>query len=155
MLGPRKDVFAALAGDAMHFFPPDLGQGVNSGLEDVYALGRAVDRYDEATLMRDQTGECLTDTVGADTVGAFAQALREYESERTAEAGAIAKIMTYGYPYQYNQAPLKGRLYVLNFALRLGLNKLLAAVPWLNKAFNPPAFFMVQQSDPPLRYQVS
>ena len=31
-----------LMGDALHSFPPDLGQGVNSGLEDVVELDRAL-----------------------------------------------------------------------------------------------------------------
>ena len=33
----------ALLGDSLHCFPPDLGQGVNSGFQDVVALTKAVD----------------------------------------------------------------------------------------------------------------
>ena len=32
-----------LLGDALHAFPPDLGQGVNSGLEDVVELNNCLD----------------------------------------------------------------------------------------------------------------
>ena len=33
-----------LVGDALHSFPPDLGQGVNSGLEDVLELNKVSPR---------------------------------------------------------------------------------------------------------------
>ena len=33
----------ALVGDACHAFPPDIGQGINAGLQDVLALSRAKD----------------------------------------------------------------------------------------------------------------
>jgi hypothetical protein len=46
---------------------------------------------------------------------------------------------------QYNQAPLKGKLYMVNFALRLLLNKLFP------KAISPPAFFMVQDHTIPYK----
>ena len=36
---------AVLLGDAAHSFPPDLGQGVNSALEDAAALARAIDTH--------------------------------------------------------------------------------------------------------------
>lgn len=31
-----------LVGDALHAFPPDIGQGINSGLEDAIALDKAL-----------------------------------------------------------------------------------------------------------------
>ena len=34
----------ALAGDALHSFPPDLGLGVNAALQDVDALVSSVER---------------------------------------------------------------------------------------------------------------
>jgi hypothetical protein len=37
-----------LVGDAVHAFPPDLGQGVNSALEDVFALHRALERHNDS-----------------------------------------------------------------------------------------------------------
>ena len=35
-----------LVGDAIHAFPPDIGQGVNSALSDVVMLGEALDGAD-------------------------------------------------------------------------------------------------------------
>jgi 2-polyprenyl-6-methoxyphenol hydroxylase-like FAD-dependent oxidoreductase len=35
-----------LVGDAVHTFPPDLGEGVNSGLEDVFDLDDALTKHD-------------------------------------------------------------------------------------------------------------
>ena len=38
---------AAILGDALHTFPPDLGQGANSGLEDVDTLLSAIELEQE------------------------------------------------------------------------------------------------------------
>ena len=119
-----------LAGDSAHAFPPDLGQGVNSGLSDVYAL---------YTSLRDHppTDNNLT------------KALTVYEQQRVPEAMAICKLMQFGAPYQYNQAPIKAKFFTLNLLFRIILNKML---PFL---FSPPAVLMVV-SQPELTYaQVS
>ena len=39
----QKNKGILLLGDALHAFPPDLGQGVNSGLEDVVELNNCLD----------------------------------------------------------------------------------------------------------------
>lgn len=65
------------------------------------------------------------------------KALPVYESLRQPEAEALCKIMRFGFPYQYNQAPRKTKLALANFALRLSLNKIF---PFL---FSPPAFKML------------
>ena len=65
----------ALVGDSAHAFPPDLGQGVNSGLEDVVAL------YDVL-----QEGK-----------GDFSKALPAYEERRAPEARALCSLMQFGY----------------------------------------------------------
>ena len=145
VMGASNSSFAALAGDAVHFFPPDLGQGVNSGLEDVSAMSACLERWDAALALqqrqqsRQQPHQPSQQQPSLKPSALLAAALREYESDRVKEAAAIAKIMVYGYPYQYRQAPWKGRLCLLNFALRLALNKIAPAL------FHPPAFFMVQQ----------
>ena len=73
----------ALAGDAAHAFPPDLGQGVNSGLDDAHAL------Y-----------ECLRDAPTSSGVTDVATALQAYDRRRAPEAKAICEIMRFAYPYQ-------------------------------------------------------
>jgi kynurenine 3-monooxygenase len=92
-------------------------QGVNSGLEDVYTLYHAMKSCENN----------------------ISTALPLYEQQRQPEAVALCKLMQFGYPYQYNQAPLRGKLCLLNFAFRLLINKLLPI------AFDPPAFLMVMR----------
>ena len=121
-----------LCGDSLHSFPPDLGQGVNSGLQDVSALSHALPKMSESA---------------ADGNAALTEALREYEEQRVPEAKALCELMVFGFPYQYRQSPIGSFLLGINFLLRLGLNKL---VPFV---FHPPAFFMVQRDNPPMAYR--
>lgn len=109
-----------LAGDAMHSFPPDLGQGVNSGLEDVFTLHKILSNS-----------------------SSLAEAAVTYEKARIPESKALVDIMTYGYPYQYGQMPFRGKLAIANFGLRLALSKVIP------KVFSPPAFFMIQDHTMP------
>jgi 2-polyprenyl-6-methoxyphenol hydroxylase-like FAD-dependent oxidoreductase len=39
---PNKKSAVIIMGDAAHTFPPDIGEGVNSGLDDVFALDEAL-----------------------------------------------------------------------------------------------------------------
>ncbi|MGB3653343.1 MAG: NAD(P)/FAD-dependent oxidoreductase [Rivularia sp. (in: cyanobacteria)] len=112
----NNEAFIVLLGDAIHSFPPDLGQGVNSALEDVYTLNEALEKSDNN----------------------FAEALPLYESLRLPDTKALIRLMQVGYPWQYNQAPIRKKLWNLNFLLRLSLSKIL---PFL---ISPPAFFMIQ-----------
>ncbi|MEH2423173.1 MAG: NAD(P)/FAD-dependent oxidoreductase [Nostoc sp.] len=105
-----------LLGDAAHCFPPDIGQGVNSALEDVY-----------------QIHEIL-----AATQDNLSQALPRYESLRQPDIKALIRLVQISYPWQYNQDPLQKRLWSLNFFLRLVLNRLF---PFL---FNPHSILMIQ-----------
>ncbi|GLC39051.1 hypothetical protein PLESTB_001287900 [Pleodorina starrii] len=109
----------ALVGDAVHCFPPDLGQGVNSAMADVMGLAEALD----------QAG------------GDLGTALPLYESRRAPEAAALVELMTFGAPYQYNQDTLRRTLWALNVALRAALHKL---APW---AFAPQTFVLVQKAE--------
>lgn len=94
-----------LVGDAAHCFPPDLGQGVNSGLDDVRALGHA--------LSSDGT-----------TLG---KALTEYERRRAPETKALVRACRFGSPYQYRQCTRADRflakVFAANLVLRVLLNK--------------------------------
>ncbi len=42
VVSPNSEAAVILVGDAVHTFPPDLGEGVNSGLEDVLCLDEAL-----------------------------------------------------------------------------------------------------------------
>ncbi|QSJ15912.1 FAD-dependent monooxygenase [Nostoc sp. UHCC 0702] len=107
-----------LLGDAIHCFPPDLGQGVNSALEDVCVLNQALSESDDD----------------------LDRALPLYESLRLADTEALVRLVQIGYPWQYNQAPLRSKLWNINFLIRLLLSRLLPFI------FSPPAFFLIQNS---------
>jgi len=42
---PNDEAAVILVGDAVHCFPPDLGEGVNSGLEDVLELDKSLKEH--------------------------------------------------------------------------------------------------------------
>jgi kynurenine 3-monooxygenase len=106
-----------LLGDACHCFPPDIGQGVNSALEDVYLLQQTL----------------------AETENDLPVALKQYEKLRQDDLKALIRLVQISYPWQYNQNPLQKRLWSINFLLRLVLNRVF---PWL---FNPHSFLLIQQ----------
>ncbi len=105
-----------LLGDAIHCFPPDIGQGVNSALEDVYILNEALS----------QTNDEISRT------------LPLYESLRLPDTKALVYLAQVAYPWQYNQDSLGKLLWSVNFFLRLVLSWLMPFI------FNPPAFFLIQ-----------
>ncbi|CAM9651225.1 unnamed protein product [Laminaria digitata] len=107
-----------LMGDAIHAFPPDLGQGVNSALEDVVVLERALE----------SCGDCVE------------TALPEYEQARAADSKALVRLCQIGYPWQYKQpATIQSRLWTANFLLRsFFLNK------FFPKIFGEQVFMMIQ-----------
>ncbi|MEA5599224.1 NAD(P)/FAD-dependent oxidoreductase [Rivularia sp. UHCC 0363] len=111
----NEEAFIVLLGDAIHSFPPDLGQGVNSALEDVCTLNDALEKSNN-----------------------ISEALPLYESLRLPDTKALIRLMQVGYPWQYNQAPIRKKLWSINFLVRLSLSKILPFI------FSPPAFFMIQ-----------
>lgn len=106
-----------LLGDAIHSFPPDIGQGVNSALEDVLVLKESLDTSNNEDLYT---------------------ALPLYEFRRYPATEALIQIVRFAYPYQYNQDPIAKKFWSINFILRLSLSKIL---PFL---IAPPAFFLIQ-----------
>ncbi|MFK0729624.1 MAG: FAD-dependent oxidoreductase [Gloeotrichia echinulata GP01] len=112
-----------LLGDAIHCFPPDIGQGVNSALEDVYVLNEALSRSDDN----------------------ISQALPLYESLRFPDVKPLIRLAQTAFPWQYNQDRLGRWLWNINFFIRLILSRLL---PYI---FSPPAFFLIQNHQ--LSYQ--
>jgi 2-polyprenyl-6-methoxyphenol hydroxylase-like FAD-dependent oxidoreductase len=107
-----------LLGDAVHCFPPDIGQGVNSALEDVVVLNQAL----------------------AEHADNLARSLPCYEAVRSPDVRALVCLAQVAAPWQYNQAPLRRSVWTMAFMLRLGLSKFL---PWLS----PPAFFLIQNHE--------
>ena len=105
-----------LLGDAVHCFPPDLGQGVNSALEDVFILNQALT----------QTNDIISD------------ALPLFESLRSPDMKPLIRLVQTAYPWQYNQDILGKRLWRINFFIRLLLSKILPFI------FAPPAFMLIQ-----------
>lgn len=106
-----------LIGDAAHAFPPDLGQGVNSGLEDVHVI------YNEMLSHNNN----------------FDKALDKYEKIRLPDIKALCKIMVFGYPTQYKGiAVFKDTLWKMNFLMRFLLNKIAP------QFFSLPAFILIQ-----------
>ncbi|CAM9233705.1 unnamed protein product [Discosporangium mesarthrocarpum] len=106
-----------LLGDAIHAFPPDLGQGVNSALADVRLLEQALN----------------------DAEDHLGKALPAFEETHAPDCKALVRLCQIGYPWQYKQpAPVGTRLWAANFALRLLLNKLFPSV------FHRQAFMLVQ-----------
>jgi len=137
-----------LVGDAIHAFPPDIGQGVNSALSDVMLLARALDAAKTAPSAAASASEELAD--GSEARALLARALPSYGAACAPEAEAVARIAQIGFPYQYpltrEKNPWQKPLWFANFFLRtFVLAKLL---PF---AFSPAAIVLVQR--PHLSYQ--
>jgi kynurenine 3-monooxygenase len=92
-----------LLGDAAHCFPPDIGQGVNSALEDVYVLNQVL----------------------AENGDDLARSLPNYETRRSPDVEALVRLAQIAAPWQYNQAPLRTKLWLIGLVIRLGLSKIL------------------------------
>lgn len=140
LLLPKAGV--ALVGDAIHAFPPDIGQGVNSALADVMMLSEALDGAAAA-------GGGVGDGDGDDPMATLRHALPAYEAAAAPEAEAVARIAQVGFPYQYpitrEKSPLQKIGWFANFFLRtFVLSKLLP------RLFSPAAIVLVQR--PQLSY---
>ncbi|MGB3508234.1 MAG: NAD(P)/FAD-dependent oxidoreductase [Microcoleaceae cyanobacterium] len=112
-----------LLGDAVHCFPPDIGQGVNSALEDVCILNQAL----------------------AESNDIISDALPLYESLRSSDIQPLICLAQTAFPWQYNQDIPRKRLWSINFFVRLLLSRILPFI------FSPPAFILIQNHQ--LSYQ--
>jgi 2-polyprenyl-6-methoxyphenol hydroxylase-like FAD-dependent oxidoreductase len=111
------DTPVLLLGDAAHAFPPDLGLGVNTAMEDVFILARHL----EATSNNP------------------ASAAQAFDQEQAKERAALVKLVQTVAPYQYNQTPWKLKLWALRFFAVKGLNRVLPF--WVDR----PAVLLAQQ----------
>ena len=123
----------ALVGDAIHAFPPDIGQGVNAGLMDVVCLDRALCGLDTVTGKEISTAAAATATA---TRGNHSQKeppvlqsnLARYQKQHAPEIAALIRVARFGSPYQYKQPHridrLRRNLWLANVAFRLLLNKM-------------------------------
>jgi hypothetical protein len=121
-----------------HAFPPDVGQGVNSGLQDVVALDRALRNVD---IVR---GDDQVPT----TVSKLGTALLAYQKNRRPEHAALIRLTRFGGPYQYRQPWLRHRIgamiWTMHFLFRVIMNKLsfgFIPSPILITAFDPSLTF--------------
>lgn len=123
-----------ILGDAAHTFPPDLGEGVNSGLEDVVALDEALTNNEKAGGMaaaysKARKPEVCTGIEYKETYQRqiFTKSL-VFLCLLHLQTIALVKIATHGAPFQYGQSggllTVKKIIWTLNFACRLILNKL-------------------------------
>jgi hypothetical protein len=117
-----------------HAFPPDAGQGINAGLQDVVVLDRAL-RNIKAAKAKNEVR--------------LGPALLAYQKNRSPEHAALTRIVRFASPYQYRQPWLRDRigaqLWTMNFLFRMIVNK-------MSFGFIPPAIFTLL-SDPSLTYR--
>lgn len=99
--GPSASCFVLL-GDAAHGFPPDLGLGVNSALEDVRLLGEEME-------------------ISGDNI---AVATARYEDARLPDSRALVRMVKKIFPYQYNQVPWRLKLSLIKFFIQIGISKI-------------------------------
>ncbi|GAX26316.1 hypothetical protein FisN_16Lh154 [Fistulifera solaris] len=135
-----------LVGDACHAFPPDIGQGINAGLQDIVALDQSLRGEDINTRVMETSGESSTPV----TPPPLSSALAAYQENRVAEHRALIRLARFGAPYQYRQPWLRDRLgrlfWSMNVALRLLLSKMLPTVC-------PPPAVLLTNSRPDLTFR--
>lgn len=104
-----------LIGDAAHAFPPDLGMGVNSALEDLIELSPHL------------------------ATGALSVGLARYAAAREPEQAALVRLVQRVHPYQYNQAPWRLKLWTIKFLIQWLLHRLSGRI------FEMPGFMLSQR----------
>jgi len=100
--GHGEGMNCLLIGDAAHAFPPDLGMGVNSALEDLFVLNEELDKSES-----DLTAAC-----------------ENFQEIRLPENKSLVRLVQTVFPYQYNQSPWHLRLWAAKFMIQLGIHKL-------------------------------
>lgn len=111
----------ALVGDAIHAFPPDIGQGVNAGLMDVVCLDRSLKGLDT------ETGDEISNNTDENQT-TLQSNLERYQKQHSPETAALIRLARFGAPYQYKQPhridQIRRKLWTINVVFRLLLSKL-------------------------------
>lgn len=94
-----------LIGDAAHCFPPDLGLGVNSALEDLELLALELETNPD-----------------------WRAASREFATKRLPENKALVRLVQTTFPEQYATRPWAMRRWVAGFMLRLVLHRIAPSI---------------------------
>lgn len=105
-----------LLGDAARVFPPDMGVGVNTALEDLFVFENK---------LQEKGGD-------------IAAACAAYEETRVPENAAIVRLSCFVHPYQYGHKPLKEKLWRVQFIFRLLMNRIAPV------AFDKPGVVLIQ-----------
>jgi kynurenine 3-monooxygenase len=112
-----------LIGDALHSFPPDLGQGVNTAFSDAMMLGKA---FEDASESASASNFPKASATKAPTSFVH-KALKSYQEKNGPETRALISLARFGAPFQYKQASAIMRfrkvLWTANVVLRVLLNK--------------------------------
>lgn len=101
-IGLERSGGVVLLGDAAHSFPPDIGQGVSTGLEDARLFAEVLDKCGEDCGLQD--------------------VLQLYEQKRDDDISALMKIAQVAYPYQYGQNKFRSLLHNVNVLVRRQLS---------------------------------
>ncbi len=78
----NKKSAVVLVGDALHAFPPDCGQGVNSGLADVVQLGKSLEGVDLSIRKDESQADSLNESSKDIALG---DAMKSFEKNRLSE----------------------------------------------------------------------
>lgn len=95
-------------GDAAHNFPPDTGEGVNSGMEDIDVFCDLLDK--------------------ADPEASIESILAEYERLRDPEITGIINMSRFAAPYQYRQSQFGALCAEMNAMVRKKLSQMFPSV---------------------------
>ena len=106
-----------LIGDAAHSFPPDLGLGVNSALEDMYLFGKSLEA----------------------SPSNVEQAATQYQKERLPESRALVRLVRKVFPYQYNHVPWRFKLSLAKILLQMNMHR------WTGGFIDEPIFRLSQK----------
>ena len=148
----RRDAGIVLVGDALHAFPPDLGQGVNAALRDVAVLDESLrtesGRNDSGDDGNDSTDGVKQHPSTSNPYFKLGLALDKFQTRQGGgETKALIKLARFGAPFQYGQSSrsmiFRKYLWTFNIVVRVLLNKVIGT----------PKPAVIAMMDPSLKFQ--